>query len=239
MRSLSRTGLSKYLFPLFVLTLYATGLAAQDDWKVRDDWEKPQEVMDVLGIKAGSAVADVGAGEGYFTFHLASRVGPTGKVYAEDILDDRLEKIHERAMKEKLAQIETIHGETDNPRLPPEGSDVVLISNAYHEMRDYDKMLQAIFHALKPGGLLAIIDAPAAPGKPRASYYDRHRIPEKLVRQDTARNGFTFLRQLPTFTPPDSDRTYFFLIFQKPAAPLQSDLPGDRIEFPTSGNGLF
>jgi len=81
-------------------------------------------------------------------------------------------------------------------------------------------MLQAIFRALKPGGLLAIIDAPAAPGKPRASYYDRHRIPEKLVRQDTARNGFTFLRQLPTFTPPDSDRTYFFLIFQKPAAPL-------------------
>src|SRR5262249_34688019 len=152
----------------------------------------------------------------YFTFHLASRVGATGKVYAEDVLDDRLEKIRERASKEKLTQIEAIHGETDDPRLPAEGSDVVLVSNAYHEMRDYDKMLQGIFRALKPGGLLAIIDAPAAPGKPRASYYDRHRIPEKLVREDTARNGFTFLRQLPTFTPPDSDRTYFFLIFQKP-----------------------
>jgi ubiquinone/menaquinone biosynthesis C-methylase UbiE len=218
MRSFSRIAIVKCLFPLLLLTLAATRPAAQDDWKVRDDWEKPQEVMDVLGIKAGSVVADVGAGEGYFTFHLAARVGSTGKVYAEDILDDRLDKIRSRAGKEKLSQIETIHGETDDPRLPSERSDVVLISNAYHEMRDYDKMLKGIFRALKPGGLLAIIDAPAKPGKPRDSYYDRHRIPEKLVREDTARNGFTFLRQLPTFTPPDSDRTYFFLIFQKPAS---------------------
>jgi len=217
MRPFSKIAIVKWCFPLLLLTFAATRLAAQDDWKVRDDWEKPQEVMDVLGIKAGTVVADVGAGEGYFTFHLASRVGPTGKVYAEDILDDRLEKIRSRAASEKLTQIETIRGETDDPRLPAERSDVVLISNAYHEMRDHDKMLQGIFRALKPGGLLAIIDAPAKPGNPRDSYYERHRIPEKLVRQDTARNGFTFFRQLPTFTPPDSDRTYFFLIFQKPA----------------------
>jgi ubiquinone/menaquinone biosynthesis C-methylase UbiE len=216
MRPFSRTALAKCFSPLLLLCLFATSLAAQDDWKVRDDWEKPQEVMDVLKIKAGSVVADVGAGEGYFTFHLAARVGTTGKVYAEDILDDRLEKIRSRAMNEKLTQIQAIHGETDDPRLPSECCDVVLISNAYHEMREYDKMLQGIFRALKPGGLLAIIDTPAKPGNPRASYYERHRIPEKLVHEDTARNGFNFLRQLPTFTPPDSDRTYFFLIFQKP-----------------------
>ena len=216
MRPFSKIAIVKWCFPLLLLTFAATRLAAQDDWKVRDDWEKPQEVMDVLGIKAGSIVADVGAGDGYFTFHLASRVGPTGKVYAEDILDERLEKIRTRAGKEKLTQIETIHGDTDDPRLPAERSDVVLISNAYHEFRDYDKMLQGIFRALKPGGLLAIIDAPAKPGNRRDSYYERHRIPEKLVREDTARNGFSFLRELPTFTPPDSDRTYFFLIFQKP-----------------------
>src|SRR5262245_48696918 len=223
MRQFSRIVPSRYLLPLIALTLFATLLAAQDDWKVRDDWEKPQEVMDVLGINAGTVVADVGAGDGYFTFHLAARVGPTGKVYAEDILDDRLEKIRKRAANEKLTQIETIHGETDDPRLPAERSDVVLISNAYHEFRDYDKMLQAIFRALKPGGLLAIIDSPAKPGNRRDTYYERHRIPEKLVREDTARNGFTFVRQLPTFTPPDSDRTYFFLIFQKP---VSTESPG-------------
>jgi len=212
----------KCLLPLVVLGLVATRLAAQDDWKIRDDWEKPQEVMDALGINAGTAVADVGAGEGYFTFRLATRVGPTGKVYAEDILDDRLEQIRARATKEKWTQVEAIRGQTDDPRLPPGCCQVVLISNAYHEMREYDKMLQGIFRALKPGGLLAIIDAPAKPGDRRESYYDRHRIPEKLVREDTARNGFRFLRQLPTFTPPESDRTYFFLIFEKPASAQRS-----------------
>jgi predicted methyltransferase len=208
---------SRLFFLLLVLPWLAPPLLSQDDWKARDQWEKPQQVMDVLGLKPGSIVADVGAGEGYFTFHLAARVGPAGKVYAEDIRDDRLGKIHSRADKEKLTQIETVHGETDDPRLPAEQMDVVLISNAYHEMRDYDKMLKAIFRALRPGGLLAIIDAPAKPGEPRESYYDRHRIPEELVREDTARNGFTLLREQPTFTPPDSDRTYFFLIFEKPA----------------------
>lgn len=204
---------------LLILPAVAAALYAQDgDWKTRDTWEKPNEVMDVLGIKAGSVVGDIGAGEGYFTFHLAARVGPTGKVFAEDILDDRLEKIRKRAGKEKLTQIETIRGETDNPRLPAETADVVLISNAYHEMRDYDKMLTAIFHALKPGGFLAIIDAPADPGQPRDSYYSRHRIPEQLVRDDVTRNGFRFLRQQPMLAPPDSDRTYFFLIFEKPTA---------------------
>jgi predicted methyltransferase len=212
------------VFLLLILLVIAPVVSAQDgDWKTRDTWEKPNQIMDVLGIKAGSVVGDIGAGEGYFTFHLAARVGPSGKVLAEDILDDRLEKIRKRADKEKLAQIETIHGETDDPRLPAASADVVLISNAYHEMRDYDKMLSAIFRALKPGGLLAIIDAPADPGQPRDSYYSRHRIPEQMVREDVARNGFRFVRQQPTLVPPDSDRTYFFLIFQKPAAAAASN----------------
>jgi predicted methyltransferase len=206
----------KLFLLLFVFSLFARTAPSQDDWKTRDAWEKPQEVMDVLGIKEGSIVADIGAGEGYFTFHLAARVGPNGKVYAEDVLDDRLEKIRKRATKQKLTQIETIHGETNDPRLPTERIDVVLISNAYHEMREYDQMLRSIYLALKPGGLLAIIDCPADPGESREKYYPRHRIPEQLVREDTVHNGFTFLRQRPTFIPPDSDRTYFFLIFQKP-----------------------
>jgi predicted methyltransferase len=209
---------SRLLFLLLALRFLAAPLPSQDEWKIRDTWEKPQEVMDVLGIKSGSVVADVGAGEGYFTFRLAARVGPTGKVYAEDILDDRLDKIRARAGKQKLTQIETILGATDDPRLPAEQLDVVLVVNAYHEMRDYDAMLRGVFRALKPGGLLGIIDAPAKPGEPRENYYDRHRIPEQAVREDTSRNGFGFLRQRPTLTPPDSDRNYFFLVFQKPAS---------------------
>jgi predicted methyltransferase len=213
----SRLAPAKLFLFLFTLPFLIAPALSQDEWKVRDSWERPEEVMDAVGIKAGSTVADVGAGEGYFTFRLAARVGPTGKVYAEDILDDRLEQIRRGAAKRKLAQIETILGTTSDPRLPAERLDAILVVNAYHEMREYDAMLRGMFRALKPGALLGIIDAPAQAGQPRESYYDRHRIPEELLREDLARNGFTFLRQQATFTPPDSDRTYFFLIFEKPA----------------------
>ena len=193
----------------------SVALAGQDDGKARDAWQRPEAVMDALGIKPGSVVGDIGAGGGYFTFHLAQRVGPKGKVYAEDILEDEVNKIRERAAKEKLSQIETVLGAKDDPKLPEGSLDSVLIVNAYHEMREHDAMLRAVFRALKPGGLLAIIDAPAAPGEPREKYYDRHRIPEQFVRDDTAHNGFTFVRQEVGFNSPESGRDYFFLIFKK------------------------
>jgi len=194
----------------------AVGLSAQDEAKARDAWQQPDRVMDALGIKAGSAVGDIGAGGGYFTFHLAKRVGPTGKVYAEDILEEEVKKIRERAEDEKLRQIEAILGAKDDPKLPAEKLDAVLIVNAYHEMREHDAMLRAVFRALKPSGLLAIIDAPAQPGEPREKYYERHRIPEQFIRDDAAHGGFTFVRQEPGFHSPDRDRDYIFLIFRKP-----------------------
>jgi len=210
----------KLLFRLFlllaVLSCAAKSLSGQDDSKARDVWQKPQEVMDALGIKEGSIVGDIGAGGGYFTFHLAARVGPKGRVYAEDILEDEVKKIRERAEKEGLSQIVAVHGVKDDPKLPPESLDAILIVNAYHEMREHDAMLGAILRALKPGGSLGIIDAPAKPGEPREKYFERHRIPEQFVRDDADRCGFKFVRQQPGFNPPDNDRNYFFLIFQKP-----------------------
>ncbi|HKW89107.1 MAG TPA: methyltransferase domain-containing protein [Candidatus Acidoferrales bacterium] len=202
------------------LVLFASLLFAQDaEWAKRDAWQRPAEVMDALGAKAGSVVADVGAGPGYFTFRLAERVGPSGKVYAEDILKERLDSIRERAAKENLPQITTILGETDNPRLPANSLDAVLIMNAYHEFRDYDAMLQGIFRALKPGGFFAVIDDPADPGQPRESYYSRHHIPKEMVRGDLERNGFHFLRELAGFTDPDGGRSYFFLLYEKQKTP--------------------
>jgi len=210
----------KQFFRLFlllaVLSCAAKPLSGQEDSKARDLWQKPQEVMDALGIKEGSIVGDIGAGGGYFTFHLAARVGPKGRVYAEDILEDEVKKIRERAEKEGLSQIVDVLGAKDDPKLPAESLDAILIVNAYHEMREHDAMLGAILRALKPGGLLGIIDAPAKPGEAREKYFERHRIPEQFVRDDAARCGFKFVRQEPGFNPPDNDRNYFFLILQKP-----------------------
>jgi len=198
--------------------------AAQDDkarFAARDAWQRPEEVMDKLDIKSGSVVADVGCGSGYFTFHFAGRVGAMGKVYAEDLDAEVLRKIQARANEEHLTQIETIQGKPDNPDLPVEQLDAILVMNAYHEMKDFNQMLSGMYRALKPGGKLVIIDHEADPGEPRSEYQDRHRIPEQLVRQDLARNGFHFLRSEPGFLSADTQKQFYFLIFEKAKAAAQ------------------
>lgn len=190
--------------------------AAQESGPARDKWQRPQEVMDALGIRAGTAVADVGCGSGYFAFRLAQRVGPQGKVYAEDVDEEEVAGIRRRAQAEALTQIQPIVGAADDPRLPAASLDAILVVNSYHEWREYDKMLQHLSAALKPGGLLAIIDGVAEPGKPRAEYYSRHRMPEEIVRGDVAREGFRFVRKEPGFLRPDQKKDFYFLIFEKP-----------------------
>src|SRR5258708_28127531 len=123
----SRKRILPLLLLLAILSCVARPLSGQDDAKARDAWQKPQEVMNALGIKQGSIVGDIGAGGGYFTFHLAARVGPAGKVYAEDILEDEVRKIRERAAKEGLPQIVAVMGAKDDPRLPAENLDAILI----------------------------------------------------------------------------------------------------------------
>ncbi len=172
--------------------------------------------MDALGIQAGTAVADVGSGDGYFSFHLARRVGVEGRVYAVDIDQDALDKLRRQAEKDGLAQIETIEGVKDDPRLPTESVDVVLVVNAYHEMRDYDAMLAGLYRSLRPGGRLGIIEAEDEPGKPRQTYYGRHRMPEEVVREDAERAGFVFVRSEPGFTRPRPNKEFYFLVFTRP-----------------------
>ncbi len=209
---------SATLLAVTLIALALPGVAQKDPakWKARDAWQHPEEVMDALGIKPGSRVADVGCGSGYFTFHLASRVGTEGKVFSEDIDSKVLSEISYRAYKEKQTQIEAVLGTADDPRLPAAALDAILVVDAFHEMKNYDAMLEAMFKALRPGGLLGIIDREAKLDLPRSEYFEKHRIPPALVREDATRNGFIFLREEAGFTPTEGDRKYFFLIFQKP-----------------------
>ena len=188
----------------------------QDSGAARDKWQRPQEVMDALAIRVGTAVADVGCGSGYFTFKLAERAGPQGEVYAEDIDGEAVAGIRRRAKAEGLTQVRSIVGVADDPRLPAGSLDAILVVNSYHEWREYAKMLEHLSAALKPGGLLAIIDGVAESGKPRAEYYSRHRMPEEIVREDAAREGFRFVRKEPGFLRPDQTKDFSFLIFERP-----------------------
>jgi len=200
------------------LACLAIPLAAQRDSN-RDSWQRPDDVMDALHLHAGSVVADIGAGQGYFTFKLANRVGPSGRVLAEDLLGERIAALRKTAAERNLTQIETIVGTASDPHLPAGALDAILVMNAYHEFQDYDAMMQAMLSGLKPGGLLAIIDANADLGESRAVYQQRHRLPEQMTLDDAKRNGFRFLQRLRGFTDSDSGREYYFLLFEKPKPP--------------------
>ncbi len=115
-------------------------------------------VMDLLQIKENSTVADIGAGSGWFTTRAARRVGANGKVYAVEINQDFIKHINERAAKEQLTNIQTILGKEDDPLLPANSLDAVLILKTYHEIAQPVRLLQNLRGSLKSTALLGIID---------------------------------------------------------------------------------
>jgi predicted methyltransferase len=123
----------------------------------REAWQRPDQVMDALGIGDGSVVADLGAGGGWFTIRLARRVGPNGIVYAEDIQPQMIEAIQRRVSREGLQNVSTVLGSADNPTLPEDRLDAALMVDSYHEVEDTHALLMNIRRALKPGGRLGII----------------------------------------------------------------------------------
>jgi len=188
---------------------------AQNSGPERDRWQHPDRVLDALGIKAGMVVADIGCGKGYFVLEFADRVGPSGKLYAQDISDDVLANVRKEAEKQGMKQIQTVLGAEGDPHLPESSIEVAFAMDTYHEWVQYDAMLDRIYAALKPGGLFGVIDGATDPGKTREDYHSMHRMPESMERDDVVRHGFNFLREEPGFTRPSDGKTYYFMIFQK------------------------
>jgi predicted methyltransferase len=124
----------------------------------RDRWQEPERVVEALGLSPGERVADLGSGGGYFTWHLALAVGPSGRVYAVDVDADLNDYVDRRARREGLAQIETVLAARDDPKLP-ERVDLVFTCNTYHHLEDrvaYFTRLRERY--LAPGGRVAVID---------------------------------------------------------------------------------
>lgn len=189
-------------------------------WAERDQWERPAEVLDKLHVQAGSSVADVGAGEGYFTVKMAERVGPTGKVYSEDIDPAAVANLRKLAQERGLKQVEVIEGAAADPKLPEGKLDAILVVNAYHEFRRHDAMLAAFRKALKPGGLVGIIDKAAEreASQPRESYERQHRLPESFLKEDLERDGFTGIHDERGFDGIGSreGEHWWFVVAQRP-----------------------
>jgi len=181
----------------------------------RDWWQRPNEVMERLGVRSGSTVADVGAGGGYFTFRLAARVGPSGKVLAQDLDKSSLDKIADRSQKENLSQIKTLQGAQDDPKLPDSSLDAILVVDAFHEFTNATAMTTAFYRALKPGGRLGVLDRTAPLGLKTADYNEQHHMPqENLVSLATAA-GLRLISFEANFSgPPDGEPSYY-VIFEK------------------------
>ena len=123
----------------------------------RDEFQQPGEVMRVLDFQPGERVADIGAGSGYFTIPVARAVGPTGKVWAIDLMQELLDYMGRRLEVEDLENVEMKKVEPDDPELPEGGVDTILMVDTWHYIRDpeYAKKMRA---GLAPGGRLVIID---------------------------------------------------------------------------------
>ena len=131
----------------------------------REQWNKPDQIMDALKIAEGSVVADIGAAGGWFTVRLSRRVGPNGIVYAEDVQKEMIEVISRRAQRENLNNVRTVLGTTKESRLP-HNLDAILMNNVYHEMENPVAILKDAAESLKPQGRIGVVDFLPGAGGP-------------------------------------------------------------------------
>ena len=134
----------------------------------RAAWQKPDQIMDALGIADGSKVADIGPGAGWFTIQLARRVGPNGHVYAEDVQRPMLEAIRRRVSREGLQNVEPRLGTETDPNLPPGQLDAALMVDVYPEIEIVERVtfLRNLSRALKPNGRIGVVNYKPGQGGP-------------------------------------------------------------------------
>jgi ubiquinone/menaquinone biosynthesis C-methylase UbiE len=159
----------------------------------RDIWQRPDQVMDAMGIADASIVADVGAGSGWFTVRLARRVGPRGIIYAQDVQVEMLNAITRRVQREGLENVRPTLGRGSDPRLPARSLDAVLMVDAYHEIEDRVTMLANIARALKPQGRVGVVDFKLDGTGPGPDLEER--VSPDVVVKDAERAGLRLIRQ--------------------------------------------
>jgi tRNA A58 N-methylase Trm61 len=183
----------------------------------REQWQKVPEIFKAMGISAGSRVADVGAGSGFFTVRLAKAVGPRGRVFAVDVNPDAVQALQERIARERLKNVDVQTGTHADPRLP-DSLDAVLIVNAYHEMKEHQAILDKIRQALTLEGRLVIVEpiARARAKTSRAEQHANHEIALEYVVEDLRQAGFTVAESRDRFVENLADRDTEWLIVAKP-----------------------
>jgi len=155
---------------------------AWDDEDARDRAGEADTVMSLLGIGPGSTVADIGAGSGYYTVRAAARVGPRGRVYAEDIVANYVRDLRVRIAKAGLTNVETVLGLAHDPRLPVASVDRALLVHMYHEIEQPYALMYNLFPALRSGSRVGVVDVDRPTGS--------HGTPPALLKCEMAAAGY-------------------------------------------------
>ncbi|MBT8310651.1 MAG: class I SAM-dependent methyltransferase [Flavobacteriaceae bacterium] len=203
-----------------MLPFLATAQYTEYDWEERDEWMNLDHILKAVGVESGQSIADIGCHEGYLSVHLAKRVGDRGSVYAVDVREDRLQTLDQTLESRNIQNVETIHGDYGDPKLPKNALDIVFIMDTYHEMEDYMAILEHVNKALKPGGKIIIIEKlkRRVRDQSRKSQTDAHSMSPKYVRKELFRAGFENLIQDNNIGKweNDKDKEIWMLVAKKP-----------------------
>jgi ubiquinone/menaquinone biosynthesis C-methylase UbiE len=179
-----------------------TGDLSVFDSAGRDQRLQINRVMDLLGIASGKSLADIGAGSGWFTVRAAKRVGESGNVYAVDINPEAIRYIEDRTEKEHLQNVKMILSKPDDPLLPPDSADAVLLLKTYHEIAHPIVLLQNLRAALRPGAKVGVID--------RNGNGEDHGIGKDIVIREFSAAGYKLAAQYDFVK---GDKMDYFLVF--------------------------
>jgi len=169
-----------------VAPIVSTRYASEE---ARDRKNEANDIMNKAGVELGMTVADIGAGEGYYTVRLAKRVGPQGRVLAQDILAEVIEALGQRITRENWDNVSVKLGTPDNPKLPADSFDRIFLVHMYHEIEEPYAFLWNMHPALKPDGEVIVVDAM----RPT----DQHGTPPKLLTCEFASVGYQLLELDP------------------------------------------
>lgn len=159
----------------------------------RDEEENASESMRKLGLKPGMVVCDLGCGNGYWTLPMARKVGEEGKVYAVDIQREMLQKLRQRADRYSVKNIQPVLGAIDDPKIPENEIDLLLMVDVYHEFSHPESMLWEIRRSLTPTGVIALLEYreedPTVPIKPL------HKMSKRQILKEYQANGLKLVRE--------------------------------------------
>jgi precorrin-6B methylase 2 len=195
---------------LLLLSVNSLNTLAQDPWKNvyresawkdRDAWQHPDVLIQLMNIPKGGAVADIGCNEGYMTVKLAAAVTNTGRVYAVDVSQSKLNLLNTNLSDRNISNVTPIKGDADDPKLPRARIDAALILDTYHEMDEHDAVLSRVYEALRPGGRLVICEPIGEDRRSlsRGAQEKRHELGINFALDDLRKAGFEIVSQKDPF----------------------------------------